>query len=67
MAVLTALALASASPVAPLFPELPERAVGLPVAVAVALPVSPLLVEAVWAVAEPLFPLVAVGAALTVA
>src|SRR5205807_7738831 len=61
----TALDDASALPVSPESPESPEWAWPLETAVALELPVSPLLVALDWAVAQPVSPDVAVGLAVT--
>ena len=61
MAVLVALGLLLASPVSPVEPEFPVRAVGLATAVERAGPVLPVLVALVWEEAAPELPLVVTG------
>ena len=57
----------TASPVEPVVPESPEVAVLESKAVALASPVSPVLVLLLWAVAAPEAPLVATGVMVRVA
>ena len=61
MPVLTAPAVTLTSPVRPVSPELPDTAVGLPTAVELAPPVSPVFVAEDCAVEAPELPETAVG------
>jgi hypothetical protein len=65
MAVFTAVGFDVAAPVLPVAPELPEMATGDDVAIALAPPVCPVLVELDWALAAPELPERATGLAVT--